>query len=99
MKKVWKFTLHVDDYEQVLVIPAGARFVTARYRHEPGNFIDLWFEVNPEAPTEHRMFAVHGTGHPILDTETYVGTTFDDSLGLVWHVYETAEWDPRRTSS
>ena len=83
MQTVWKFTIGIRG-EQPLNVPEGAQFVAARQKSQT---IDLWAEVDTEAPTAERRIRVHGTGHPQEPGFDYIGTTFDDSAGLVWHIY------------
>ena len=83
MKTVWKFTIGITG-EQLLNVPEAAQFIAARQR---GETIDLWAEVDTEAPIVERRVRIHGTGHPQEPDFDYIGTTFDDSAGLVWHVY------------
>lgn len=90
MKTVWKFTIGITG-EQLLNVPEAAQFIAARQRGKTidllAETIDLWAEVDTEAPIVERRVRVHGTGHPQESGFDYIGTTFDDSAGLVWHVY------------
>lgn len=83
MQTVWKFTIGIIG-EQSLDVPEGVRFIHARQHLQT---IDLWAEVDTEADTVPRRIRVHGTGHPQDPGWDYIGTTFDDPVGLVWHVY------------
>jgi hypothetical protein len=46
----------------------------------------MWAIVDPEAKQEFRLFRIYGTGHPIINTNHYIGTAQKD--GFVWHVFE-----------
>ncbi len=54
----------------------------------------LWVEVDTEHVPEPHVFQVIGTGHPIPENGTYLGTTTGGEWTkfpgrvLVWHVYE-----------
>lgn len=79
MKTIHKY--RVGD----LLLPVGAKVLTAGYQDEE---FYIWAEVDTDEPyTEHRTFAVYGTGWEI-DRETicYIDTVFVSRF--VWHVYE-----------
>lgn len=63
-------------------MPEGARLV---HIDEQGDGIALWAIVNPLYQSAPTRFAVIGTGWPIPDAATYVGTTVTAS-GFVWHL-------------
>ncbi len=44
-----------------------------------------------EVPVDGRDHVVLGTGHPIPNGYTYVGTAPRHASGLVWHLFEKAE--------
>lgn len=84
MKTTWKYPVTVGEF--ALSLPVGARFLAVQIQHaEPV----AWFEVDEKARREERTFAVFGTGHPIREASTYLGTIqlFDGKF--VGHLYET----------
>lgn len=88
---MWKFPVSLDPIAlmgtQVTQIPEGARLVHCAAQ---GNAIGLWYEIPDEKSTvtEQHGFQVFGTGHPINNHLTYVGTALFDDGNLVLHVYE-----------
>lgn len=66
--------------------------------HAPLRLVDvqeaiptLWFEVEDGTPAPLRTFGFVGTGHEIpwaLGDCTHLGSAYEPSSGLVWHVYE-----------
>ena len=93
MRTIWKYQI---DYFRETVgtfqMPGGARFVHASAEFiNPGslqhNAVSLWFEVDPEAWKEFRVFELFGTGHDIPDgAGEYRATVV--APPLVLHVYE-----------
>lgn len=85
MKTIWKFAL-----QSVLPVqmPQAAKILSVQMQNgEP----QVWAEVNPNNDTVSRTFRVYGTGHTLPDNPgTYVGT-FQQTTGLVWHVYDKGE--------
>lgn len=47
--------------------------------------IEFWWETTHDIKT--REFMVFGTGHPIPSDAQYVGTSIDNTNGVVWHLY------------
>lgn len=73
---------------QVVDMPVGSRVVTVATQ---GGNPCIWYECDPSAPSERRVFTAHGTGHLIPPAEVYVGTAHDVAgEGLVFHIYEWA---------
>lgn len=93
MKTVWKFTLEVTD-DQEIEMPEGAEILFLGQTY-PGNahIIEVWALVDPNAPRVQRRFAVEGTGHPVTEGGTHVGSIISLALGspLVWHVFDHGE--------
>lgn len=86
LKSVWKFPLHVTGEPQSVMMPNGSKVLSVQLQAEQ---ICVWALVNPQEPTEERLFFIMGTGHPFGDTGDllhFVGTI---QMGpLVWHVFE-----------
>ncbi len=53
------------------------------------NTVEFW-GVDPGKFKVPRTFTVLGTGHPIPNGYTYVGTAPRHDSGLVWHLFERA---------
>ena len=85
MRAIYKYKLSVQDTVD-LCIPEGAKILTLQMQQ---GCPCIWAEVNPQAPTEERTFAIRGTGHEFLAEHTgeYIGTVQDGALVL--HAYET----------
>jgi hypothetical protein len=96
MRTIWKFPL--KPAVQEITMPRGARVLTVQTQFgEP----QLWAEVDTDAPTEQREFAVVGTGHPMPeDPGEYIGTFQIDDGSLVFHVYASpaASVPPQRST-
>lgn len=83
LQQVWKYQFGRTDAPQPQKMPVGAKLLHVAMQ---GGLITLWALVSPENTMKVRYFHVHGTGHPIKPTDTYVGTTLD--LPFVWHLFE-----------
>jgi len=86
-RRVWKFTVTVDDSVTTHSIPSGARIVHVSIGSSP-NRVAFWAEVDTLVNPVHRTFKVFGTGHPIPQGWVYVGTIPVPGYPLVWHLYE-----------
>ncbi len=91
MRTIWRFALPVEDRPE-LEMPEGARVLAVGPCRQPSSWmtepLDLWAEVDPDAPLETRRFFVVGTGNPLpWIARRYIGTVPAEP-GLIWHVYE-----------
>lgn len=88
MKTVYKYRLQPED-EQLLHLPADARFLHVAQQGEYNSDIFAWVLLDPTAPTVERRIRIYGTGHEIPDSIylAFLGTLQMNS-GLVWHVFE-----------
>lgn len=94
MRTIWRFALPVTDRPE-LQMPIGARVLgVGPFRQSAGDGmyhvnppLDMWAEVESDAPTELREFLIVGTGNPLPAVGHYVGTATGQE-GLIWHVYE-----------
>ena len=86
--KVYKTTLKVTD-RQVVMVPRGAKFLTAQIqRGEP----QLWFLCDEKEPITNRIIAIYGTGHPLPEDPGEYISTFQELGGdLIWHVFAIRE--------
>lgn len=89
MRTIYRYPIVITDTYS-LELPLGAKFLhvdqLARAPHTPS----MWFLVDPERELVIREFAILGTGNPVPDyvaPQEHLGT-FQDLLGLVWHVFE-----------
>lgn len=91
MKTVWKFTLDVTD-EQTVEMPQGAEILLGG-NQRPVNItsLEVWALVDPDAPLVRRKFAIHGTGHPVTEGGTHIGSIITAGGALVWHVFDHGE--------
>lgn len=83
---IWKFEVPITDRARINM-PAGARILSVALGTAPGTAL-LWAEVAPAAGPTDRGFRVVGTGHPLPEGVTFIGTVQDGPF--VWHVYEEA---------
>jgi hypothetical protein len=84
MKVVWKYRLQFAD-EQVIEMPVGA---TVAHVGMQDGYLCLWMIVDPSQAKRGRHLYVRGTGHPLEDTLTYLGSAVEEDRPLVWHVFE-----------
>lgn len=89
MTTIWKFPFPVTD-TVAIDMPVGASILAhlEPARLEQGEHgLVLWAVVDPDKPTETRVFHVVGTGNPMPDgTLNYIGSTLAGPF--VWHVFE-----------
>ena len=86
---IWKYALLSPAWQGYLSMPKGAHFRHFDFQH---NNPTLWFEVDPDAPLEHRQFEVVGTGFEIPYDGRYLSSVQvreDGGPYWVWHAYET----------
>ena len=86
MKRIWKYTVMVDDYS--IEMPVGAKILDVQVQNgEP----HLWALVDDIAPMEARRFATVGTGHPLPDEISdgkHLGTFHLHGGALVFHLFD-----------
>lgn len=92
-RTVHKHQIPAGSGTTVLRLPEGATFLHAGFQREGVSVVHAWFEVDSTKPTFERRFQVFGTGHMIpalagMCQLEYVGTAQDQSMSLVWHIYE-----------
>jgi hypothetical protein len=88
MKSIYKYTLGPAG-RQTIDIPTGfkVRHVgPQRVTSATMEGIQLWAEVDPNAPTVAATFEMAGTGHPVPVTGIYCGTAVMGD-GFIWHIY------------
>ena len=83
---IWKFPWPImGSASATMWMPARARVLDFQIqRHAP----TLWALCDPEAPKVARSFRIYGTGQPLEDHGTYIGTAQDGDF--VWHAFEVA---------
>ena len=91
-QRVLRWVVPVDDDPHEIGGGALAH-VAARYRGEVEVWTVEWTDANlvPKAPK--RLAQIFGTGHLIPEGAHYLGSTFDTTPRLVWHLFEV----PRNT--
>ena len=82
--RMYKWTLEVGG-PQTIRVPEG---VVIRHVGSQEDRPVIWAEVDPEREWLPRAFCVIGTGHPIPNHATYIGTAV--GMAFVWHIYELA---------
>ena len=86
---VYKYEVPVSDVPWAVGMPIGAKILHVGVSGtDPMTTVWIWAEVARDVPTEIRSFQLTGTGHPVPDGLTYVGTAYEAMLPLVWHVWE-----------
>jgi hypothetical protein len=82
---ILKETLYLND--EVQTVSAG-EVLHVSQQNDLNNSIQIWFE---DKYVRDRRFTVHGTGHPVEINEVYKGTYVNQTLGLVWHVFQVVD--------
>ena len=88
MKTIWKYTIPLEDYSEVVVkrhsiplcVHQSRGFLTGEY------LIHVWMLVDTDEDEIAYSFFVVGTGHPVPDGVEYIGTIHADD-GFVWHIF------------
>jgi hypothetical protein len=83
---VFKYALTWDDVTEIY-LPDGAEVLHVDVQG-PDNDLQLWALVSTGAPFGKRRFRIAGTGHPINDAVSHVGTVLLHDSALVFHVFE-----------
>ena len=85
MRTIYKYAVPA-----FLQLPLGAKPVFFGLQNgKPHLWVEvpqLWVEPVPPVETETRGFQIFGTGQPISEGASYVGSCIDDTF--VWHLYE-----------
>ena len=82
MKTIWKYTIPVDDYSEVV----GKRGAVPLHVYPQGErLIDVWMAVDTDRTEVAYSFFVVGTGHPLPEKAEYIGTVHAGRF--VWHVF------------
>lgn len=90
MTSIYKYVVPIGDF--MLKLPARSRFLCIK--NQRGQAV-LWFEVEPELPTEDWHFSAHPTGGDIeREFKPYLGTVLFNNGDLVFHFYGEKR-DPR----
>ena len=82
--RVWKYELPLEGQPEV-TMPIGAEVLHIGVQ---GNVPYLWARVDPRDPVGTRRFLLVGTGHPVPDSATHLGTFMLDDGRFVGHVFE-----------
>jgi hypothetical protein len=91
VRTVWKFALEVTD-EQEIEMPEGAEILLVAQQNPINtSTLDLWALVDANGPRVKRKFMVHGTGHPVTEGGTHIGSIITAGGALVWHVFDHGE--------
>jgi len=81
---VYRYTVPVDDRWHTLDLTGPIVHVDCR---RP-DLVEVWALAGAE-PERPRTLRVFGTGHPLPDDVTYVGTALAAGGALVWHLFES----------
>jgi hypothetical protein len=85
---IYRYRLPISDFAHA-AIPEGGEVLAVGPPRDDTNQLDLWAEVDPDAPVELRAFHIVGTGHALdIDPGRYVGTVVTHQGALVWHVFD-----------
>lgn len=89
MKRVYKYPIHVTDYQEI-ALPIGAQPLTVQSQN--GSPF-LWALVDPDRDSEPFPLRIVGTGHDFKDSSDwrYLSTFQMYNGSLVFHVF--TRWD------
>lgn len=89
MRTIFKYLLKVTN-EQMIEMPMGSEILCVQVQH---NQPCVWARVIPDAAPVKRLFAVYGTGHPMVtkQADQYVGTFQLEGGAFVGHVFCESE--------
>jgi hypothetical protein len=93
-RTVWKFPFKYNEQIIELELPQNSRIIHTDHNNgEPC----IWALVNPDNPTEKRIFQLLGTGNETeLDINqeqlNYIGTLKGVGNGIFIHVFERIKW-------
>ncbi len=86
MKTIHQYALALQDGSQEIIIPSNAHILCVA---DQNGYPTLWIQVDPESQkTTIRTFLVYGTGQPINNSGTYLGSAIGPRSA--WHVYEVS---------
>lgn len=87
MKRMFRYEVPVDGQVHEFELTGFPMHIVAR---EP-DLIEFWAEeYDSNAVRETYYLKVFGTGHPIPESASYLGTT-QRINGFVWHLYDVDE--------
>jgi hypothetical protein len=79
MRTVWKYPVAISDKPTVHAIPHNDVIVHVALQE---GLPTLWAIVESDQETEERTFVVTGTGHPVPEDASYIGTVMEPLLRL-----------------
>ena len=91
MSAVWKVPIIMSAGVQTYELPAGAQVLHYGINFEASagpDTMGLWFEVDPDEPTETRAFQLIGTRFDLPEDAVYIGTTVHKGGALILHCFE-----------
>jgi len=87
MQTIYKYQIHVDDRQTVLM-PRGARVLSVDVQR---GVPCVWALIDTDSPEENRTFGMCGTGHPCpYDASQFVGTFQMHGGDLIFHLFDLA---------
>lgn len=88
MNTIYKYLLATVDF-QTVDMPRGAKILSAQVQH---NHVCIWALVDADRDPVRHAFEIHGTGHPIHNSErlTFIDTVQLADGGLIFHVFEVS---------
>ena len=80
---IYRYEIPVDDQWHAIELTGDVVHVGCRSIY----IVELW-AIHTDRPTKRRGFRAYGTGQPIPDDVTHVGTAIAPGDHLVWHLME-----------
>lgn len=87
MKKIFKYTLEITDYQEIKM-PFDAKIISVENQNDN---VVIYVEVDADIKTSiPRAFEIIGTGNSYYDKpRNFLGTVVTNNGRLVWHVFES----------
>ena len=82
-RSIYRYEIPVDDQWHAIDLTGAVVHVGCRSIY----IVELW-AIHTDGPATRRGFRAYGTGQPIPDDITHVGTTIAPGDHLVWHLME-----------
>ena len=86
MKTVYHYPVDPRDGWQEIALPAEAKIL---HIGENASGLRMWVELDPDAPTVARRYAVVGTGWKVPENAVHISTAITRT-GFVWHLFREA---------
>lgn len=81
-RSMYRYEVAIDDQAHTIRLTGEPVAVAAA-----GRVVEFWAEHYADGESFPWTFQVFGTGHPVPERATWIGTCDRDPAGLVWHLF------------